>query len=201
MMFRNPTNPKASTTLYNVISSVVPPNLSPIDKIEAGRKFIFNFDYLTPDGVDEEEFKQYFETAFIGEFLTRYLAFETFELWQIKLRSKMLLVMPEYVNKLSTFFDDVDYGSITETSGENKGKAKNKSISADLPAGLIDVSKIGDVSYADNGNLSESENKNKNKSVTKTKNFDMLIKYNNYFNGLFTSLIREFNSLFSVVLP
>lgn len=204
-IFRNPTNPKGSSTLYNVISSLVSPTLSPTEKIEAGRKYIFNFDYVTPEGVNKEEFKQYFETAFIGEFLTRYFAYNSFELWQIKLRSKMLLVMPDYVNKLSAYFNDVEYGTVTETSGTNEGKTTNKqkTVSADLPIGIIDTNAIGSVKYADNGSLTESETDNNNTNTSKTvvKSLDMLIKYNEQFSGLFTSLMREFDSMFSVVIP
>ena len=47
--------------------------------ISNARKIIFTFDYPTPNNVDKEEFKKYFETTFLTTYFTDKIAFETFE--------------------------------------------------------------------------------------------------------------------------
>lgn len=69
--------------------------LSYRERIEIGRKHLFDFDYP----IFDEEFKKTFETDFIREFYTREIGFETEELFKFKLETWLNINMP-YYNKM-----------------------------------------------------------------------------------------------------
>ena len=191
---RNPKQPKASSTLYNVICSVVEPMLSPRQKIEAGRAFIFDFDYNTPEHIDKNDFKSFFETCFISNYLTRYFAYETYDLFKIKLESEVKIKMLDYSKKMSLFYDK-DFNG--KSSTETVSTGKNKNLDADLPVGIIQSDDIDDVHTASAGSMGENENT----TTQTTYSVDSVIKSSDYFNDLFTSLINEFDDLFATVVP
>lgn len=193
MFFRNPVQPKGTTTLYNVICSITSPSLLPEEKIEAARGLIFDFDYKTPDNIDEKDFKEFFEKSFIYKYIDRYIAPETYELFKLKLKSLMYIKMNDYSRKMSLFYKkDFDGGNVSETTTERK----NKNIGADLPVGIIKADNINSVSTASRGDMSEDS------GTTTQKNYSVsdVIKSSDYFNDLFTSLIDEFEPLFSSII-
>lgn len=176
MIIRNQ-KPHRSTTLYNVICSCLTAeeNQKTLrQKIELGRKYIFNFDYVTPDSVNTDTFKQYFENMFISKFAECYIACETFELFQLKLESKMNEVMPTYCDLLAKFYSGSDdfFMNKSTTLTEDERNSNNKtardtktsnhsasgSVSSKFPSNIATAGKqIANVKYANDGNKSETD--------------------------------------------
>lgn len=71
------------------------PNLSHRERIEIGRKHLFDFPYP----IFDEDYRRVFETNFIRNFYTREIGFETEELFKFKLDTWLNINMP-YYNKL-----------------------------------------------------------------------------------------------------
>lgn len=193
MIYRNK-HPKRSSTLYNVISSLVENAESVNDKIEKGIPLIFDFDYI-PAAYSSKpwinDFKTGFEKAFVMKYLERYFSCTTYELFKFKLQSKLWAVMPEYLSKAEILFDQSQDFLTDVTTSESK----NKNINSDLPIGIINADNLGGVKYGQNGGLTESSNITKNKNLVEKK-----IKYNEAVAGVLNSLLDEFQDLFSFLL-
>lgn len=207
--------PYQSTNIYNITASrtIGFSALNPFEKMERARRMIFVFDYPTPENVDSEDFKAFFEKMFIGKFLDDYFKYETFERWQLAFYSKMLEVMPIYNAKLSNFFYDnkeqlftVITESETETENQNNSTTKNENIAASFPSNMKTAGRnIGAVQYANAGTVVNDENdstgKSKSHNTSKTiNNFENILKFDSHFKGIFTDLLNEFNPLFSAVI-
>jgi len=114
-------------------------------------------------------------------------------------------------------------GSGTEKSDSTvKADGTNQSISSQFPQNIKNAGKkIDNVNYANDGSLTESENNSKTDVNRKTTNqnssnnnsesntkfkrksgnmFEMMMKYDEHFNKIFTKLMNEFNPLFSAVI-
>lgn len=196
--------PYKSSTIYNVLASVTSDfsRLTIYEKVQKARPIIFDFDYTTPENVDADDFKYYFETMFISRYFQYYFKTETFEAWKLLFYSKMLEVMPVYATKLSFFFTDkIEDILLNTTETVTKGTNKNKSISAALPADIIRAGyAIENVGRADSGNLQNGETE----TVTTVKNgalINALSAYSAEFNDIFGKLLNEFEGTFSAVLP
>lgn len=196
--------PYKSSTIYNVLASVTSDfsRLTIYEKVQKARPIIFDFDYTTPENVDADDFKYYFETMFISRYFQYYFKSETFEAWKLLFYSKMLEVMPVYATKLSFFFTDkIENILLNTTETVTKGTNKNKSISAALPADIIRAGyAIENVGRADSGNLQNGETE----TVTTVKNgalINALSTYSTEFNDIFGKLLNEFEGTFSAVLP
>lgn len=194
-------NPYKSTNIYRVTASLTPdfPTLTPFEKIEKARRIIFTFDYPTPDNIDSQTFKDYFETMFISRFWENFFSAETYESFSVRFYSKMLEVMPTYAHILSLFFnnniDDLILNiteSTTKTNSNtdttNKGNDvittnksgsinnENKNINSNFPANMMSAgTKINNVDYANNGGITNdkqtsSENGTQNNKIDNTSN-------------------------------
>lgn len=207
--------PYQSTNIYNVTASRTTgfSALNPFEKMERARQVIFIFDYPTPENVDADEFKAFFEKMFIGKFIDDYFKYETFERWQLAFYSKMLEVMPIYNAKLSNFFYDNKkelFAIINETDSNstntNKSITENKNIASAFPSNLNRAGvNINNVNYANNGAILNDENntngENTNHTVNKTiNNFENILKFDAHFKNIFSDLLKEFNPLFSAVI-
>lgn len=175
-------NPYKSSNIYRVTASLTPdfPTLTPFEKVEKARKIVFTFDYPTPDNIDSDEFKKYFETMFITRYWERFFSAETFEAFTMRFYSKMLEIMPIYAELLSVFFMEnkeklyLNYTKSTSktdsqnTGNENgketkKGTTTGSSSSNDLgtafPANMMSAGDhLDSVNYANNGTMNESSN-------------------------------------------
>lgn len=196
--------PYKSSTIYNVLASVTSDfeKLTIYEKVQKARPLVFDFDYTTPENVNSDDFKYYFETMFISRYFPYYFKTETFEAWKLLFYSKMLEVMPVYATKLSFFFTDkIENILLNTTETVTKGTNKNKSISAALPADIIRAGyAIENVGRADSGNLQNGETE----TVTTVKNgalINALSAYSTEFNDIFGKLLNEFEGTFSAVLP
>lgn len=100
------------------------PNLSLNEKIEIGRKSIFDFSYP----IFDDNFKITFETNIIREFYTREIGFETIPLFKLKLNNWLNINMP-YFNKLFESelfdFDPLTNVKFKQESNRNKNKDQN----------------------------------------------------------------------------
>lgn len=234
MIHRNK-EPYRSSNIYRVTASLTPEfkNLNPFEKLEAARKVVFNFDYPTPESISSDEFKRFFEQMFISRFWERWFRAETFESFTIQLYSRMLEILPEYNIMLDTFFNEnkeqifLNHSttkSKTESSGESESDNTqtsestntNKNIASAFPANMMSAGdNIGNVNYANNGNLTNDKNESENTGETKTKQsnnsatesetisgvmLDSILKFNKEYNKIFTNLINEFNILFSFII-
>lgn len=215
--------PYRSSNIYRVTASVTPDfkNLTPFEKLEAARKVVFNFDYPTPDSIEPDEFKRFLEQMFVSHFWERWFRAETFESFSIQLYSKMLEVLPAYNIMLDVFFRDnkdeilMNHTIVnSETKDDNKQTNEtentNKNIASAFPANMMSAGgNIGNVNYANNGNLTND----KNESVSTQDNkrsfdsdtlsgvmLDSLIKFNKEYSNIFTKLLNEFNILFSYII-
>lgn len=220
-------NPYKSTNIYRVTASLYSdfPTLSPFEKVERARKIIFNFDYPTPDNVNSDEFKRYFETMFITRFWERFFAAETFEAYHMRLYSKMLEIMPIYSELLGAFFmDDKDKlflnytksethsdsdsktnGSESNSStGTNTNKGTTKDIASVFPANMMTAgTHLDSVNYANNGNLNDVDNTQTSKdSASGSHNNETKQNANSYtetVSGVLLDGLLKFNNEFKTV--
>jgi|SRR5690625_1181231 len=99
------------------------------EKIEIGRKHLFDFDYP----IFDEDYRKVFETNFIREFYMREIGFETMGLFKIRLEHWLNINMP-YFNKLYESelleFDPLSNSEMNVT--HNKTNDKQQSDSKDI---------------------------------------------------------------------
>lgn len=184
--------------------------------ISNARKIIFTFDYPTPNNVDKEEFKKYFETTFLTTYFTDKIAFETFEQFIFKLYSKINKFLPMYNPIFSTFFnaesDDIilnhkiEHTEHGENAGENVGKMESESLQSRYPENLIRSNSLNNIDYANNGDRDKTTNEdnqssNYDISFSEKKYGNLIDRVNNYTRlaNLMENLMNEFNSLFSIL--
>ena len=98
--------------------------LSTAEKIEEGRKLLFNFDYP----IFDPNYKKVFETNFIRNFYMREIGFETEGLFKFQLETWLQINMP-YFNKLFESelleFDPFENSSVDVTSNKINNKTQN----------------------------------------------------------------------------
>ena len=98
------------------------------NKIDHATGEIFDFDYPFYGLTEEEQIvnKKSFEKLFLKHYLMREIGFETYELWQIKLDSKLNLIMPRYIELYKTTLFELDldnpYHLITTHDQESTDK-------------------------------------------------------------------------------
>lgn len=107
---------KYTENLFNIVlhPSRDTQNLTRDERIEIGRKFIFNFDYPLFD----EKYRKIFESHFIKNFYMDEIGQETFGQFQLQLEVWLLINMP-YFNKLFESemieFDPLENSRMTTT--------------------------------------------------------------------------------------
>lgn len=181
---------KYTTSIEVIINSQSSQQYNIYERIEEGRHFLFDFDYIVPNG----EFKKAFETQFIEMYWQECIGFETVPLFKLKLKQRLEMLMPEVIYKYNTLAkimaienpniersgtsrdthntrgttsstgNSTIHGSGNTTSN-NTATGTNKSINSELPSNLINASSIDSVTYADNGSISESTSSDNNTST------------------------------------
>lgn len=200
--------PKRSTTIYNVISSLLTEEqqntLTPYEKLQAGRKYIFNFNYPLPTNKNAKGFKEYFEMIFISKFCNRYFAYETFELWQIKLIYKVNSIMSGYITVLdNVLFSDNDNLLLneTKTNTESVGDNNTLSLHSDYPQNMLGNPSLSGVNYANSGDKTENNSKSKINTVTTNGNsFEKALQHSEHLKHIIDDLLNEFNELFYSIM-
>lgn len=104
------------------------------EKVEIGRKKLFDFNYPTLN----DTFKKTFETDFIHHFYMREIGFETEQLFKLKLRNWLNMNMPYWVKMLETdelikeplvnvnYFRKLDTGKDINQTNKQTGKQKGQ---------------------------------------------------------------------------
>ncbi len=220
-----------TTTLYEVMKDLADYKpMLPNELIAKTRKKIFNFDYATPTAINEDSFKEWFETAFLSKYATWEIGFDTFELFHLQLFSKCQRVMQTYADRIDNLvklqgLKDSDYldvykGTVnTKDNGTEKvtidDTNKDKTVHSTLPINMIEASSIGTTTYADDGTRRESTkdqttNKNSNGTTDTTYNIEkgkridsiktFINLYDKDFKFIYEQLLNEFNYLFLGIL-
>lgn len=149
-----------TTQLKTIVeqSSQYEEGLSLNEKIEIGRKSLFDFEYP----IFDESYKKVFETNFIKNFYMREIGFETEGLFKFRLETWLQIHLP-YYNKLfeseKIKFDPLinSKTSYSENRNKNKDKVNNKKSNYQY-----------DRNYDDSGN--------KNSDINSTSNSDMFTR-------------------------
>lgn len=198
MILRSHT-PKKSTTMYNVMRGLYgESDKTVIEQIEDFRKVLFNYNYNFSDLPINDSIKEVLEKSFISHYINYYFSEETFEIFHLKVYSKMLEIIPKYTpilielyNSNKTIFDDVTVyekesigdstnqstsNSTTNNNTHNENDStttqNNKSLNANLPIGIINFDEINSIDYADNGGLQNNKTVNNNVATNTTNTFN-----------------------------
>jgi hypothetical protein len=96
-----------TTQVRNIVENCSVDNLdlSNNERIEIGRKFIFDFEYP----IWTEEYRKILETKIIKHFYTKEIGLETVGLWKFYLEERLNLIMPIYNKLYATTIKDYDY--------------------------------------------------------------------------------------------
>lgn len=205
-----------TTTIWETLKDLndyEPENI--YEMIEKHRNKIFNFSYETPNKIDKNEFKKWFETSFITKFLTYEIGSETFELFQMRLASTCMRIMPIYSRMIDNIVSVAprdlfhgQYGDVKkESSDEIIDKGNSKSMGSTLPINMISSNAIEDVDYADVSSKNESDNTRNDKYNDKTEynltyfvDITGLMNINQETRKVYNDLFNEFEYLFLGVL-
>lgn len=99
------------------------------ERIESGRKFLFDFPYEAPS----DDFKKSFETQFIEKYWQESIGYETFPLFKMKLKQRLEMLMPEYIFKYNELNRIIHLENpALERHGKSTEIAKGKSESNDV---------------------------------------------------------------------
>lgn len=195
-------------------------------RVESARKKIFDFSYPTPQKI--EDFKRYFETLFIFHYLTDEFAFETYNLWKVKLQSKSMEVMPGYAKAFDGFAqmtadlavanqkfnrktDSNATGKSKSTgsfSNQNDSNSTMRGAASDLPGNMMKAKDFNSIEYADRANLDTASNKatdkgsntNTNDITTKTNQLETITGLTMPAGEVFRQFKNEVNGLYSELL-
>lgn len=209
-----------STSLEVIVNNLCDNRDKPLaERIESARSKIFDFDYSLPSQPWTEDFKKYFETAFINQYLFDEIAQETVGKFKQRLYTRLLLVLPKYT-AIYNILNKIDYNQITNDfySKTNVNEAQNnvsnsktgsKSAGSQLPENMLNGGQIGNfskVGYANNSEIALTENEANGDSsrqfeeIRQGRNSNQLQIFTQLgedFNNYFQQLIGEFEDLFS----
>lgn len=186
-----------TTTINTIVNNLCDDRLAPLnERIESARSKIFDFQYSLPTKqYYTEDFKQYFETAFINHYLFDEIGSETVARFKQRVNAKLLDIIPKYYLMFETL-NNVDFNSLlknsdienitnntTQSNGTNEitethnthyeGKSGNKSAGASLPENILSDGQIGNftnVGYADSGVISRTDDENETTINRNSKN-------------------------------
>lgn len=120
---------------------------------EASSK-VFNFNYPLSENIDKTEF----EENILEHFITRRIGFETFAVFQIKLKNKLREIMPMY----NSLFDatvnwNVFKDGYTETRNSTDNRTSNNTISSDVTqeGNIINDNRNSEMPQNDIGNVQD----------------------------------------------
>lgn len=195
-------------------------------RVESARNKIFDFSYPIPQKI--EDFKRYFETLFIFHYLTDEFAFETYNLWKVKLQSKCMEVMPGYAKVFDGFAqmasdlaianqkfnrktDSNATGESKSTgsfSNQNESNSTMRGAASDLPGNMMKAKDFNSIEYADRANLDTASNKATDKGSTTAANntksesnqIETIIGLTMPAGEVFRQFKNEVNGLYSELL-
>lgn len=237
--------PAVTPRLYEVMQSLVSTpdgSTNPYNLAAMARTYIFDFEYDL-----HQEQKATFEKNILEYFMMRRLGYETYTLWHIKFRNKILSIMPKY-NALFDYqakayeliseelsgksytishtygstntntknlTDAITHGLVSESSGSLDSRG------SDTPQNSINEIKSGE--YVSNYNWDQSANTvtnsgtdstahtgtdttaktgvdtdNYSESLASPESLELLAKYQQTIENIYTQIYKELDSLFSI---
>lgn len=201
-----------TTSLWEVMKSINNYKPMPIeDMIKKARPVIFDFDYETPNSIEDDVFKQWFETTFLTRFALWNIGYQTYEQFHLKLWSKCASILPTYVVKIDAMYrlkalKDRDYltGKYGTEISEGTSNSKDKSSSttgtdsryqhSTLPVNMINANDMESTRYADDANKSKNTSNSESTSNSDSNNKNT-ITYD-IFTGNKVQSIAEFIKFF-----
>lgn len=137
--------PAVTPRLYEVMQSLVGTpdgSTNPYTLAAAARASIFNFSYDL-----HQETKETFETNILEYFMMRRLGYETYTLWHIKFKNRILSIMPKYnalfdyqARAYSLIENDISGKSYTIEHTYGSTNTNTKNLSDALTHGLVSTS-------------------------------------------------------------
>ena len=191
---------KYTTSIEVIINSQSNHSYDIYERIETGRKFLFDFDYKTPN----EDFKKSFETQFIEKYWQECIGYETVPLFKMKLKQRLEMLMPEVIFKYNALQKIIELENpAIERMGESheegintnessstvngSGTSTSKDIVSNLPASIISANTLGKVTHASNGGMNEGSNTTKSQGTSDSNSEHSIERtfkeYGNLLNG------------------
>lgn len=181
------------------------------DKLDEARKYIFDFNYPIID----ESTKKRIEIAILKHYYFREIAFETVDMFKIKLNDRLNLIMSRY----NALYEKQDLtlspyiNSYLNESGNSNGTSNTDTknddwqTTSETPQGILQDLKEGRYSsmavYTDN-----TDNTNSSNASDYTRNVESLNgltyaeAFRNYYDNIISideELVNEFSDLFMVI--
>lgn len=185
-------------------------------KIQKLREILFNYNYW----VDDDEFKELFETAFIIRYIESDINNLDVDLWIAKLKITIQLKASLYykqwnaINKLKseslaqiseTVYSD---NSSHTSNGESTADSTNTTKSSQFPQD-INANSFGDIQYMDAGSASESNsigkstvndiNEKTSQTIVNGNIIDKIEQMSNAQSDVITRFVNELNDLFMLI--
>lgn len=185
-------------------------------KIQKLREILFNYNYW----VDDDEFKELFETAFIIRYIESDINNLDVDLWLAKLKITIQLKASLYykqwnaINKLKseslaqiseTVYSD---NSSHTSNGESTADSTNKTKSSQFPQDT-NANSFGDIQYMDAGSASESNsigkstvndtNEKTSQTIVNGNIIDKIEQMSNAQSDVITRFVNELNDLFMLI--
>ena len=200
-----------TTSIETIINSQSNHEPNIYDRINSGRKFLFDFNYPVPS----QEFKDSFEIQFCEKYWQECIGYETVPLFKMKLKQRLEMLGNEIIFKYSALQKIIDCDPTIVHSGTSRENTENNSKSSsdssansqsksnsrnnndsknmvsDLPADMISASDIGGVKYASQGQMSENSGTTVGETVGTTKG---TTSSNTNNNGIIERRFEEYGS-------
>lgn len=150
------------------LTDEMPTNTPLLQRIDTARQKIFDFNYPIWD----ENHKVELETKIIEHYLFREIGLDTYMKWKIKLRSKMMEIMPYYVDKYNSIYP---YLSKLYVNEDYKEESKDDRILErdDTFNETQDLNVVDREEYTDNQNMIEETIKSINETEDYTEDKDI----------------------------
>lgn len=135
-----------------------------------------NYALFTDYVLDSKECDRYFKRMFVNHFLNREIAFQTIDLFRVKLLA-CLMADNKYLSNIYDHFNDIFQGgnnSQDEQTQETDGKNKNANQTLPQDNASIDLTKFeDDFPYADTVNADHSNQKVVTRGTHATQSFNV----------------------------
>lgn len=174
-----------TVTVETIINNLCSDRTAPIsERVESARSKIFDFPYTLPTNqYYTDDFKKYFETAFLNRYMFNEIGSETVGRFKQRLNAKLLEIIPRYYLMFETL-NRVDFEKLLDNTGieqttnnskntENnshytgstngESKSGSKSAGSALPENILSAGQIGNftnVGYADSSAISRTDEEN-----------------------------------------
>ena len=159
----------------------------PVEKITNENIFLFNC-------LPNPEHDKHFKKIFVTQFLTREIAYQSFEVFSTKVASVFLA----NYELLAHYYENID--KILAQNTENKSQSDNtqsnnqRSIISTLPQNAINLSlEDDDLDYADTNTISKNSTSNNGLTNNATKNYNIDTMIKHLGNNVLIEVLNQFD--------